>query len=186
MLLHVAGSYRRRGQWVENTAAAGHTQAVAAVDAVFAREPAPSTDSLLHALTDLGIPSGIALTYLESQVALRRFGTVSEICPADIDPTFASQEFGALTAGIVSQNGIPILRVLAGQLKSGSGDAFVHKYLGDLADKTRDGVGVPSYTEQVGAQVVTHFNVPLTAEGYAYADGPTVEDGLTHILDNLH
>jgi hypothetical protein len=49
----------------ENTAAAGHTQAVAAVDAVFAREPAPSTDSLLHALTDLGIPSGIALTYLE-------------------------------------------------------------------------------------------------------------------------
>ena len=51
-------------------------QAVAAVDAVFAREPAPSTDSLLHALTDLGIRSGIALTYLESQVALRRFGDV--------------------------------------------------------------------------------------------------------------
>ena len=31
---------------------------------------------MLHALTDLGIPSGIALTYLESQVALRRFGDV--------------------------------------------------------------------------------------------------------------
>jgi hypothetical protein len=39
--------------------------------------------------------------------------TVSEICPADVDPSFAIQEFGVLTAGIVSQNGIPILRVLA-------------------------------------------------------------------------
>lgn len=76
VLLHVAGPYVGRGQWVENTATGGHAQAVAAVDAVFVREPAPSTDSLLHALTSLGIPSGIALTYLESQVALRRFGDV--------------------------------------------------------------------------------------------------------------
>ena len=76
LLLHVAGPYVDRGQWVENTATGGHTQVVAVVDAVFVREPAPSTDSLLHALTGLGIPSGIALTYLESQVALRRFGDV--------------------------------------------------------------------------------------------------------------
>jgi hypothetical protein len=52
--------------------------------------------------------------------------TVSEICPADVDPTFARQEFDGLAAGLVSQNGNPILRVLAGQLKSGSGDAFIH------------------------------------------------------------
>lgn len=76
VLLHLAGPYVDRGQWVENTATGGHTQVMAAVDAVFVGEPAPSTDSLLHALTGLGIPSGIALTYLESQVALRRFGDV--------------------------------------------------------------------------------------------------------------
>ncbi len=45
--------------------------------------------------------------------------TVSEICPADIDPTFAAKEFGTLAAGLVSQNGNPILRVLAGQLEIG-------------------------------------------------------------------
>jgi len=76
VLLHLAGPYVGRGQWVENTATGAHTQVAAAVDAVFVREPAPSTDSLLQALTGLGIPSGIALTYLESQVALRRFGDV--------------------------------------------------------------------------------------------------------------
>ena len=76
VLLHVAGPYVPRGQWVENTATGGHTQVAAAVDAVFAGDPAPSTDSLLHALASLGISSGIALTYLESQVQLRRFGDI--------------------------------------------------------------------------------------------------------------
>jgi hypothetical protein len=76
VLLHVAGPYLGRGQWVENTATGGHTQVAAAVDAAFVSEPAPTTDCLLHALTGLGIRSGIALSYLESQVALRRFGDV--------------------------------------------------------------------------------------------------------------
>jgi hypothetical protein len=125
--------------------------------------------------------------------------TVSEICPADVDPTFASQEFDGLAAGLVSQNGNPILRVLAGQLKSGSGDAFIHLYLGKLSTQTRDGVGVPSETEELGGHVVRHFNMPLVTDGYLYADGPTVviahvafgsppatvEDALTAILNNL-
>jgi hypothetical protein len=125
--------------------------------------------------------------------------TVTEVCPADVDPAFASQEFDGLTAGIVSQNGIPMLRVLAGQLKSGNGDAFVHNYLEKLSAQTRDGVGLPSETQQLGEHVVTHFNIPLTADGYTYANGPTVaiafvafgsppatvEDALTRILDNL-
>jgi hypothetical protein len=76
LLLHLAGPYVARGQWFENTATRSHTRVAAAVDAVFARKPAPSTDSLLRALTRLGFPSPIALTYLESQVALRRFGDV--------------------------------------------------------------------------------------------------------------
>jgi len=110
--------------------------------------------------------------------------TVTEIGPADVDPAVAGAEFNDLTAGIVSQNGAPVLRVLAGQVKSGNGDAFVHTYLEKLSAQTR---------------VVTHFNVPLAAEGYAYAAGPTVviayvalgsppatvEDGLTKILANL-
>ena len=76
VLLHVAGPYVPRGQWVENTATGGHTQVAAAVAAVFAGDPAPSTDSLLHALASLGMSWGIALTYLESQVQLRRFGDI--------------------------------------------------------------------------------------------------------------
>jgi len=125
--------------------------------------------------------------------------TVSEVCPADVDPSFATAEFGSLAAGLVSQNGDPILRVLAGQLKSDSGDAFIRTYLGTLSAQTRDGVGVPSETEELGGHVVKHFNIPLVTDGYVYADGPTVviayvafgsppatvEDGLTEILDNL-
>jgi hypothetical protein len=125
--------------------------------------------------------------------------TVSEICPADVDPTFASQEFDRLAAGLVSQNGNPILRVLAGQLKSGSGHDFVLTYLGKLADQTRPGVGVPSEIEELGGHAVRHFNIPLVTDGYLYADGPTVvvayvaasappatvEGALTEMLDNL-
>ena len=115
--------------------------------------------------------------------------TVTEICPADVDPAFAGREYDGLTAAVVSQNGDKILRVLAGQLNSGEGDALVGKYLGQL----------PGSTEQLGRHTVTHFNVPMTAEGYAYAAGrrvliayvefgsppATVEDALTSILDNL-
>jgi hypothetical protein len=125
--------------------------------------------------------------------------TVSEVCPADVDPSFAATEFDSLAAGVVSQNGNPILRVLAGQLKSGSGDAFIRTYLGKLSAQTRDGVGVPSETEELGGHVVRHFNIPLVTDGYLYADGPTVvvahvaagappatvEGALTDILDNL-
>jgi hypothetical protein len=125
--------------------------------------------------------------------------TVSEICPADVDRTFDSQKFDGLAAGLVSQNGNPILRVLAGQLKSGSGDAFMQTYLGNLSAQTREGVGVPTETDELGGHVVRHFDIPLAADGYVYADGPTVviayvaqgsppatvEDALTEIMGNL-
>jgi hypothetical protein len=109
------------------------------------------------------------------------------------------QEFDGVSAGLVSQKGNPILRVIAGQLKSGSGDAFILTYLGKLADQTRGGVGVPSETDELGGHVMRHFNIPLVTDGYLYADGPTVaiayvaagappatvEDALIEILDNL-
>ena len=125
--------------------------------------------------------------------------TVSEICPADVDPSFATAEFDSLAAGLVSQNGNPILRVLAGHLKSGSGHDFILTYLGKLADQTRPGVGVPSEIDELGGHAVRHFNIPLVTDGYLYADGrrvviayvaagappATVEDAITEILDNL-
>jgi hypothetical protein len=100
--------------------------------------------------------------------------TVTEICPADVDPAFATQEFGGLAAGFVSQNGNPILKVLVGQLKSGSGDAFIHTYVGNLSNQTREDVCVPSEPAEIGGHLVTHFNIPLQTDGYTYADGQTV------------
>ncbi|MFN8090275.1 MAG: hypothetical protein U0R81_15125 [Mycobacterium sp.] len=78
VLLHVAGPYARRGGWMEETSTPGgsRAQVIAAVDAVFDAQPAPTSDALLHALTSLGLPTGVALTYLESQMNLRRFGDV--------------------------------------------------------------------------------------------------------------
>ena len=125
--------------------------------------------------------------------------TVTPICPNEAFPVATVEAFDDGAAGLVSQNGNKILRVLVGQAKSGDGDMFVHRYLASLSDQTRQGVGVPSEIQQLGERVVTHFNVPLTAEGYAYANGPsvviayveagsppaTVEDALTKILANV-
>jgi len=54
----------------------GRAQVIAAVEAVFDAQPAPTSDTLLRALTSLGMPTGVALTFLESQMSLRRFGDV--------------------------------------------------------------------------------------------------------------
>lgn len=74
-LLYLAGPYARVDRWLESTVVpgGGAAQAEAAVAAVFSAEAAPTTDALLHALTTLGLPAGVALTYLEG-LALRRFG----------------------------------------------------------------------------------------------------------------
>ncbi|GJF09584.1 hypothetical protein NGTWS0302_14330 [Mycolicibacterium cyprinidarum] len=78
VLLHVAGPYMRCGDWIQGTAGrGGRAEAEAALDAVFERDAAPRTDSLVQALTALGMPAAIASTYLESPVGLRSFGDVS-------------------------------------------------------------------------------------------------------------
>ncbi len=78
VLMHLAGPYVDHGGWVENTAAGrgGRAEAAAALNAAFEREPAPSPDFLLHALTGQGMPDAVAHAYLESQVPLRTFGDV--------------------------------------------------------------------------------------------------------------
>jgi hypothetical protein len=176
--------------------------ALAAVVVAMCAACGSSTTESAHPITPVSVDCGLQApspSSVEGVFAETAGFTVSEICPADVDPTFDSQKFDGLAAGLVSQNGNPSLRVLAGQLKSGSGDAFVHKYLGNLSAQTREGVGVPSETEELGGHVVRHFNIPLATDGYVHADGPTaviayvaagsppatVEDALTEILGNL-
>lgn len=125
--------------------------------------------------------------------------TVTEICASEAFPEATGAQFDSVAAGLVSQDGNPILRVLVGQLKSGNADAFLSNYIGDLSEQQPEGVGVPSEDQRLGEYVVTHFNIPLTTEGYGYADGPTVviaylapgsppatvDDALTKILHNV-
>ncbi|MDT5281859.1 MAG: hypothetical protein QOJ20_3054, partial [Mycobacterium sp.] len=76
VLLYLAGPYARRGLWFENTTTSGQRQAAAAVDAVFGRCPAPSSEALVQALTSLGIAADAAPEYIRNELALRQFGDV--------------------------------------------------------------------------------------------------------------
>jgi hypothetical protein len=76
VLLHLAGPYAQNGEWFENSATGGEHQAAAAGDGVFRRCAAPTTESLVQALTDVGMPGGVAATYVRSRVDWRRFGDV--------------------------------------------------------------------------------------------------------------
>ena len=73
--------------------------------------------------------------------------------------------------------------MLAGQVKSGTGEAFVDKYLEDVSNNTREGVGLASYPEQLGEHLVT----PRIVIAYVAPGSPpaTVEDALTAILGNV-
>jgi len=131
--------------------------------------------------------------------------TVKRTCPADVDPAFAGPQFDAQFsadgAGDVAQNGEVVLKVFAGQLKSSRGDDFVHGFLSDLSTAAAPGRTVASEPKQVGGRQVTYFNVPVAAEGYAYAAGSTVviafdvaggshaetaKEAFAKVLDGLH
>ncbi|MGD9620719.1 MAG: hypothetical protein AB7G47_10655 [Mycolicibacterium sp.] len=116
VLLHVAGPYSRCGQWVENTAGCGGgAQVEAALDAVFERDAAPRTDSLLQALTALGMPAGIASTYLESQVALRSFGDVSVRWTGDTTANMAEAALHVLGAPAAAETILATIGADAGR-----------------------------------------------------------------------
>jgi hypothetical protein len=76
VLLHLAGPYVQNGEWFENSATGGEQQAAAAGDGVFRRCAAPTTESLVQALTEVGMPAGVAATYVRSRVDWRCFGDV--------------------------------------------------------------------------------------------------------------
>jgi hypothetical protein len=81
VLLRVAGPYTRRGGWMDTDGS--HARALAAVEAVFDELGAPSTDALLDTLTGLGLSTGVALTFLETRLKLRRFGDAWVRWPSD-------------------------------------------------------------------------------------------------------
>ena len=62
------------------------------------RDAAPATDSLLQALTALGMPAGIASNYLKSQAPLRRFGDVSVRWTGDTTANMAEAALHILVA----------------------------------------------------------------------------------------
>lgn len=116
VLLHVAGPYVRCGQWVENTAGrGGRAQVEAALDAVFEHDAAPHTDALLQALTTLGMPAGIASTYLESQVALRNFGDVSVRWTGDTTANMAEAALHVLGAPAAAETILATIGADAGR-----------------------------------------------------------------------
>ena len=117
VLLHVAGPYKCCGQWVENTATGcgGRAQAKAALDAVFQRDASPATDSLLQALTALGMPAEIASIYLESQVALRSFGDVSVRWTGDTTANMAEAALHVLGAPATAETILSTLGSSAGR-----------------------------------------------------------------------
>lgn len=124
VLLHIAGPYARCGDWIEDTSVPGgsRSQVAAAVDAVFDVQAAPNSDALLHALTSLGLPTGIALSFLESRVDLRRFGdlwvrwsgdTAAGIATAALQVlgTPATAEAIHATLGVADSMGISLERI---------------------------------------------------------------------------
>lgn len=86
------------------------------------------------------------------------------ICPTDVDPAFAGPQVRAVAASDITQDGGPVLKVLAGELKSGSGHDFVQRFLSDLSALAAPGRTVASEPRQVGGRQVTYVNVPVVIQ----------------------
>lgn len=73
VLLYIAGPYTPRGEWFENRSLGGRPAVVAAVDAVFAENPAPQLRRLAAAAAECHMPAAVVPALLDS-LPLRRFG----------------------------------------------------------------------------------------------------------------
>jgi hypothetical protein len=76
LLLYLAGQYKSAGAqgWLENRSAAGWATAVAEVDKVFNRSPAPTPTLFARALTAIGVQRDLVIEFVDSLPGLRRFG----------------------------------------------------------------------------------------------------------------
>ena len=93
--------------------------------------------------------------------------TVEQGCPAIASP-FIGTDMTAATAHEITRDGTSVVTVFAGELATGSGQAFVDETFLPGAR------GAASEAQTVGGHSVTYFNIPRLTDGYAYADGPTV------------
>jgi hypothetical protein len=158
----------------------------------------------------VGLPDCLVQAFGRTGVDIAFDGLVpvasEQICPADIDSVLAEDtaQFHELNAGEVSEDGQPVMRVLVGQLESGSGEAFVDDFLtrvNDRAAQQNPPGAVASEPQEIGDRPVTYFNIPGDTDGYAHADGQIVviaytiaaqadpkaeRDMLQRILLNVH
>jgi hypothetical protein len=158
----------------------GHAAVLVAVAMVVAL--CSGWSSAMAAGPDCGVQAPGPDSLASAFASLPKRFSVKAICPAEVGPGLAGQEltaeFSDEAAGEVTQtdvsigdqHGLVVLRVLAGKLKSGSGDAFVDAFLSRLGPDARDG------TVTLGGHAVQYFDIP-GGDGYAYAQGPTVVIG---------
>jgi hypothetical protein len=168
-----------------------------------ANSSAPSTTSAarLDCLVDAPGRTGVDAAFDD----LGPF-TVTPICPADaiwVSPE-VSAEFHELNAAEISENGKQIMRVLVGQVNSGTGEEFKDQYFSELsaagAKLNPPKILAAGPPKDIGGYSVQYFHMYMSAEGYAFVDGPTVviaerfasgtyetvEDLFVKILNNLH
>jgi hypothetical protein len=76
LLLYLAGQYKPAGAegWLENRSAAGWATAVAEVDKVFNRSPAPTATLFARELAGVGVRRDLVVEFVDSLPGLRRFG----------------------------------------------------------------------------------------------------------------
>jgi len=102
---------------------------------------------------------------------------IREICAADVGPGLAGADGVAglsdLTAAEITDTyqspDEVVLKVLVGKAESGNAGAFADAFLSRLGETRND-------TVTLDGHAVRYFNTP-GAEGYAYAEGPTVVIG---------
>ena len=107
--------------------------------------------------------------------------TFEPICPVDVNPALAGPEvkaqFSEMAASEVVHEKHRVMSVLAGQVKSGNGKAFVETFLSGLSTQAAQAnppaVLATEPDEMVGYPV-TYFHLPGAVDGYTYAEGPTV------------
>ena len=76
LLLYLAGQYKPVGAegWLENRSAAGWSTAVAEVEKVFSRSPAPTATLFARELAGVGVRRELVVEFVDSLPGLRRFG----------------------------------------------------------------------------------------------------------------
>lgn len=73
LLVCLAGPYTRQGTWWVRDSPDGLAAALAKLDAVFVRSPAPTSTELIRGLAAIGMPADVAVEFLGSRAELRRF-----------------------------------------------------------------------------------------------------------------